>query len=783
MKNFLTQLRNDGRHFQIIAQFTFILIGSYSLSWELSPIKLFAILLPALGIQWIAILFKLAPNHSLKSALVTSLGLILLFRSDSIWMYALAASLAIGQKFIFRYNNQHFFNPANFGIIATMVLTNNAWISPAQWGTNALMVGVILSFGLAVLIRISRVDMALTFLITYLGLEYVRTIMYLNWNLEVYIHKISQGSIWLFALFMLTDPMTSPNKRSVRIVWTILIASASFYLTNFKFVNGSPLWVLVCATWLVPFINKITQSPNMNWILTSKTISMKTKTITVSALTILAIVIFSLTSSAFCGFYVAKADGSLFNNKSEVILVRDGNRNVITMSSDYQGDMKDFAMVVPVPVAITKDNVRVINRSVFQVLDNYSSPRLVEYYDQNPCGQYYYDLNMAIPTSTTMTFNMDIAEKESTARTYNVTIVDSYSVGEYDIIILSAKESGGLKEYLIHEGYKIPATAEKVLEPYIKSNMKFFLVKVNLDKQKESGTNELSPIQISFDHEKFMLPIRLGMANSKGEQDMIVYAFTKRGRVECTNYRTAKIPTDRNVPEYMPEIFGDFYKNLFTRAYSREGKNAVFLEYAWNVTPSWGGMKCDPCVGNPPIYGDFANAGVWWANSPGESVFFTRLHVRYSPEHFPSDLSFQITANNDQFQARYIIHHPAYGPFDCEEAQSYLSELYNRRKLELDEMYALSGIKPGEKGKKYLFQFIDQMNEKPLEYLLQGALPLQKQKIEEQAASAPEVDMAYVQGEAPGAMDDPQQRKPWEIPIVLGSVIGGVYFVSRKKTT
>ena len=54
-----------------------------------------------------------------------------------------------------------------------------------------------------------------------------------------------------------------------------------------------------------------------------------------------------------------------------------------------------------------------------------------------------------------------------------------------------------------------------------------------------------------------MLPIRLGMANSQGTQDMIVYAFTKTGRVECTNYRTTKMPTDRKVPLFIKDQFGD----------------------------------------------------------------------------------------------------------------------------------------------------------------------------------------------------------------------------------
>ena len=115
-----------------------------------------------------------------------------------------------------------------------------------------------------------------------------------------------------------------------------------------------------------------------------------------------------------------------------------------------------------------------------------------------------------------------------------------YLVGEYDILILSAKESSGLKTWLTENGYKIPADAEEVLEPYIKSNLKFFVVKVNEKEKQKLNNNFLRPIQISFNSPKFMLPIRLGMANADGDQDLIVYAFTRKGRIESTNYRNAE---------------------------------------------------------------------------------------------------------------------------------------------------------------------------------------------------------------------------------------------------
>ena len=399
------------------------------------------------------------------------------------------------------------------------------------------------------------------------------------------------------------------------------------------------------------------------------------------------LVITSAEFFAFCGFYVAKADAKIFNKTSQVILVRDGDYTVVTMSNDFKGDVKDFAMVVPVPVVLNRQDIRTVNPSVFNKLDAYSGPRLVEYHDANPCYR-------LMGNKELLTDYMDMSEmtKRSAGmiekdKQYNVTIEAEYKVDEYDILILSAKESTGLKQWLTENGYKIPGTAAAVLDPYIKNNLKFFVVKVDADRLAKKGTGKMSPLQIGFNSPKFMLPIRLGMANADGDQDMIVYGLTKKGRIECTNYRTVEIPTNRNVPTFVRDNFGSFYKDLFDRAYKYQGRNAVFLEYAWNVSPSFRGMKCDPCVGPPPISQDLVQAGVYWSGN----VHFTRLHVRYSQEKFAQDLFFQVTPNKENFQGRYIITNPARGPFDCDDGQAYLTNLVNRRKNELSELQALTG--------------------------------------------------------------------------------------------
>ncbi|HRH69012.1 MAG TPA: DUF2330 domain-containing protein [Flavobacteriales bacterium] len=403
-----------------------------------------------------------------------------------------------------------------------------------------------------------------------------------------------------------------------------------------------------------------------------------------------AFVLLAQQASAFCGFYIAKADATLFNDRSEIILVRDGQRTILTMSNDFKGDVKDFALVVPVPTILQRDDIKVVERRVFDALDAYSAPRLVEYYDENPCQKWRYADMLDSDASEAPSATSRMNREAKAAKDKGVTIEARYTVGEYDILILSATESTGLKEWLIENGYRIPQTAREVLDPYIKSNLKFFVVKVNLQQLSASGFNTLRPIQIRFESHKFMLPIRLGMANSSGSQDMIVHAFTRTGRVECVNYRTVKVPTDRNIPLFVKERFGPFYKDLFARAHRREGRNTVFLEYAWNVTPSFSGMKCDPCVGPPPMPLEFAQAGADWSQQ-GAPTFYTRLHVRYARDRFPQDLVFQVTPNTEHFQARYVLTHPAQGELTCSEGQDYLEELYYRRHRELEELNALTG--------------------------------------------------------------------------------------------
>ena len=382
---------------------------------------------------------------------------------------------------------------------------------------------------------------------------------------------------------------------------------------------------------------------------------------------------------AFCGFYVGKADTKLFNQASQVALVREGDHTVLTMANDFQGDPKEFALVVPVPTFIERRQIAVVDKGLLDHLDAFSAPRLVEYFDTDPCAP----PPMPAAAAAGGTYLRKSGAKEDRR---GVTVEATYTVGEYDILILSARESNGLESWLIENGYKIPSGAAPILGSYIKQGMRFFVAKVNLKEQAALGFTFLRPLQVSYETPKFMLPIRLGTVNAKGPQDLFVFALSRTGRVETTNYRTVKLPTGMDLPLFVKAEFKDFYKAMFAEQVRKEDMHAVFLEYAWNM--SW----CDPCAADPLMPEQLRKLGVRLEND-NRPTFVSRLHARYDAAHFPEDLVFQETSNQENFQGRYVLRHPFKGASQCLEATRYEGELSTRREREAQNLAQLTGWK------------------------------------------------------------------------------------------
>jgi MYXO-CTERM domain-containing protein len=412
-------------------------------------------------------------------------------------------------------------------------------------------------------------------------------------------------------------------------------------------------------------------------------------------LSALLLALLSLTPAqawGFCGFYVSGADQDMFNDATQVVMMRHGTKTVLSMRNAYEGPPTDFAMVVPVPVVLEEENVKVLNDDLFKKVDALSAPRLVEYWEHDPCGKRY-------KTDTVYDFEDDDVSghlvRPDAEYVESVKVEAEFDVGEYNVVILSARESNGLEAWLKQEKYNIPEGAAPSMKPYIEGGMYFFVAKVDPTKVTfEDGRAVLSPLRFHYDSEDFALPIRLGLLNARGSQDLIVNILAPNQRYEAANRPNVTIPTNLIVEKATKQKFGAFYTALFD--YTLEANpGAVVTEYAWQAT------KCDPCPD-----GSFGAAGLGGALDevdlmtlggdvvPGSSwrdMVLTRLHARYDADDLSSDLIFAAAdpikggrgaptgvegtlteegakpGGFNNFQGRYVMLNPWEGELACED--------------------------------------------------------------------------------------------------------------------
>jgi hypothetical protein len=441
-----------------------------------------------------------------------------------------------------------------------------------------------------------------------------------------------------------------------------------------------------------------------------------------AALAVASATLLPVDAQAFCGFFVAGSDAKLTNNASQAVLVRQGNKTTLTLSNNYKGPPENFAMVVPVPVVLQKEDVKTLDPHVFDRVDSLSAPRLVEYWEQDPCRPEpdYRRMPMAAGGA-----RMKGAAAPRSSAELGVTVEAQFTVGEYEIVILSAKESSGLETWLRQNRYTIPAGAAGALAPYVRDQSKFFVAKVDIQKVKRDahGLVVLSPLRFRYEANELRLPVRLGLLNApdpcapndkaciSDKQDLIVYVLHKDSRFEAANYRNVFIPTNLEVADQVRDHFPSFYAQLFDETLAPLKGKAVVTEYAWQTT------SCDPCPTPPLTASDLYTLGVDppggaepqptpapqptpsprmsrrpgpWFGGGFASWVLTRMHVRYDKTTLGEDLIFrearpvvggraQWNGQNDNqndsadaqpapvnnFQARYIIRHYWTGPVSC----------------------------------------------------------------------------------------------------------------------
>ena len=410
------------------------------------------------------------------------------------------------------------------------------------------------------------------------------------------------------------------------------------------------------------------------------------KTLTTAVL-LTALGVAAPAANAFCGFYVNGAGGDMFNDATQVVLMRMGTRTVLAMQNNYKGPPEAFALVIPVPTVLQETDVKTLPKDVFGRVDQMGAPRLVEYWERDPC---YVEPPRPKRDGRVESAAMPPPSAAPGGGGHGVTVEAKFEVGEYQIVILSAKDAAGLDAWLREEKYQIPAGAEPFLRPYVESGMKFFVAKVDPAKVTFVDARAvLSPLRFHYDSDEFNLPIRLGLANSSGTQDLIVSILAPNQRYEVANYANVTIPTNLDVKDAVRTKFGEFYAALFDRTVEKN-PGAVVTEYAWMAT------NCDPCPGPVIDMSELSTLGLdvlggdKGAAAPfsgdAMSMVLTRLHARYG-KTITEDLVFkqaspivggrEFMGSNgkleersqpsgvNNFQARYAIRNEWTGPIAC----------------------------------------------------------------------------------------------------------------------
>ncbi len=342
-----------------------------------------------------------------------------------------------------------------------------------------------------------------------------------------------------------------------------------------------------------------------------------------------------------CPTIATGTPSSLSFDTAQVAIARQDQRTTFSVSINPAGDPQAFALVLPVPEVLAEDEITTLDPEIFARLDGYTAPRRVD--DAGCPGS---DTGLQFETG-----NLDSGGGGG------VDVEAEYLVGEYQVVILSAEESGSLATWLDTNGYYLPAGADERLAEYIDAGSYFLAAKVAEEAALATGV-PLSPLQVSYDSEIFAIPIRLATLNSPGEQDMVIYALTEleagsdAGQVAIANYTQFTVPDRCIWGDASSDDFSAFYEDTFTGAWTAAGGGAWATEFAG------GFYDCNPCTSTTITEDDVAALG--FRGDP-YAHHLTRIHMRYTPEQATSDLVLygsglyepMVVAYADDWEANY----------------------------------------------------------------------------------------------------------------------------------
>jgi Na+-transporting NADH:ubiquinone oxidoreductase subunit NqrB len=253
----------DPRHYQIATLTGLLAWGLLALRFDVRWDVALAMAAAALATQFCgcrAFGLRFDP----KSALISTLSLCLLLRTNYLSLAVLAAVLTIGSKFLLRVDGTHVFNPTNFGIAATMVGTGAVWVSPGQWGTGTFFAFLMACLGGLVIHRAARSDVTYAF-VGFYALALFGRALALGDPLAIPLHQMQNGAFLLFSFFMISDPKTTPESRAGRILFALAVALGAAYIQFVLFRPNGLIWSLALVSMTTPLWNRLLPGRRYQW--------------------------------------------------------------------------------------------------------------------------------------------------------------------------------------------------------------------------------------------------------------------------------------------------------------------------------------------------------------------------------------------------------------------------------------------------------------------------------------------------------------------------------------
>ncbi len=258
----------DPRWYQIAVLAGLLAYGMSALEFDVTPGRVVLLVCTALATQWACGRGSGAGPFEPRSALISALSLCLLLRTGSEPVAIGVAVVTIASKFVFRLRDKHVFNPTNFGLVVALIahqaLGVPAWASPGQWGQVALFGFFMACLGTIVVTRARRADVTFAFLGFYAAILLGRA-AWLGQPWGNPAHQMANGALLLFAFFMISDPRTTPDRRTGRVLFALLVAAGTAFVQFGLYRPNGLLWSLAVCSLFVPLIDRVLPASRYAW--------------------------------------------------------------------------------------------------------------------------------------------------------------------------------------------------------------------------------------------------------------------------------------------------------------------------------------------------------------------------------------------------------------------------------------------------------------------------------------------------------------------------------------